>query len=150
MYMLLIFFGKILYEMRKLKEKNLELFLIFANKTEVINNETNKYLYVYFLKHDILLKKEIDEMKESLNLKTIYVIERLNNYKDISNQSTFSYNEKYEIGLITPEIIQNTIPDPSNKDILIIICGSKTMTSAFLKPMLTKEMKYDENQIYSF
>jgi NAD(P)H-flavin reductase len=103
-----------------------------------------------FIKHDILLKKEIDEMKESLNLKIIYVIERINNNQDISNQSTFSSDGKYKIGLITPEILKNIIPNPSDKDLLITICGSKIMTSAFLKPMLTKEMNYNEDQIYIF
>jgi NAD(P)H-flavin reductase len=89
-------------------------------------------------------------LKESLNLKVVYVIERFEKNNDIVNQSSLSPDEKYEIGLITPEIIKKIIPDPSNKDLLITMCGSKIMTGAFLKPMLIKEMKYSEDQIYSF
>lgn len=103
-------------------ESFLKLYLIFGNKT---NN-------------DILLYKEIEELKCKLNLETCYTLEQM---IEPTNPEL-----KQKMGLITEELIQSSLPLPSD-DLLIMLCGSKTMTRNYLEPIL---MKLNYKNIFLF
>jgi hypothetical protein len=92
------------------------------------------------------LRREFEDLKETLNLKILYIIEKKVLNSDINRASL----EEYELGLVTPEIIKKTFPHEKHRDLLIMLCGSKSMTRFYLEPLLIHDLKYPSDQVFSY
>ncbi|KAJ2217062.1 hypothetical protein EV179_000829 [Coemansia sp. RSA 487] len=113
-----------------------KLTLVFANKSE----------------NDIILRSTLDELaKQHPNqLKVHYVVDKAS-----------SRNWKGDVGYVTKELVQKYMPSPSDKDVLVSVCGPMPMMKSVSGPKapdysqgevsgIFKELGYTSEQVFKF
>lgn len=91
-----------------------DVHLIYGNKTET----------------DIALRQELEELAQKYNLKIHHV---LSNVEANSLQLTANSFESFSSGFVTPELIQQLVPDVASRE--AFLCGPPPMMDALFKTL---------------
>ena len=113
--------------MLKEQNKEAEINLLFANKTE----------------NEVLLYEELNEIKKTLNFNPKFFIEKFTNKKE--NNIDFS---NLKLGLITKESLLPYQEYINDDETLVMLCGNKKMVNEYLKPMVL-EMNFKKENIFA-